>query len=98
MGTLLRRTHLCGDLDEENLNQKVTVTGWVRKYRDHGGVIFVDLGDKSGVIQLVFNPQLHKEVHSRARSLREGWVIAVKGRVTLRPSGTVNPKLKTSNR
>jgi len=95
MGTLLRRTHLCGDLDEENLNQKVTVTGWVRKYRDHGGVIFVDLGDKSGVIQLVFNPQLHKEVHSRARSLREGWVIAVKGRVTLRPSGTVNPKLKT---
>jgi len=95
MGTLLRRTHLCGDLDEENLNQKVTVTGWVRKYRDHGGVIFVDLGDKSGIIQLVFNPQLHKEVHSRARSLREGWVIAVKGRVTLRPSGTVNPKLKT---
>lgn len=91
----LRRTHLCGVLNREHSNQRVTLAGWVRRRRDHGGLIFVDLGDKSGITQVVFNPEVQKEVHEQARLLREGWVIAVEGKVKMRPSESINPKLKT---
>jgi len=89
------RTHLCGVLNAAHLNQKVVLAGWVRKRRDHGGLIFIDLGDKSGITQVVFNPEAQKEVHGQAHSLREGWVIAVEGEVKMRPSGSVNPRLHT---
>ncbi len=95
MGVSLRRTHLCGVLNKENLNGRVTLAGWIKGYRDHGGLIFVDLGDKSGAVQLVFNPEIEKEVHSKACSLREGWVIAIEGKVNARPLDSVNPNLKT---
>jgi len=91
----LRRTHLCGVLNKSDLDQKVALAGWVKRRRDHGGLIFVDLGDKTGITQVVFNPEIDKEAHSQAHSLREGWVIAVEGKVKMRPSDSINPKLHT---
>jgi len=92
---LLRRGHLCGVLNKKNTGEKVVLAGWVRKRRDHGGLIFIDLGDKSGRTQVVFNPEINKEAHIQARSLREGWIIAVAGKVETRPSDSINLKLST---
>ncbi len=91
----LRRDHLCGVLGKKDVDKKVVLAGWVRKRRDHGGLIFIDLGDKSGITQVVFNPEINKESHLQARSLREGWVIAAAGRVEARPPDSINPKLST---
>jgi aspartyl-tRNA synthetase len=91
----LKRTNLCGVLTKQNADREVVLAGWVRKRRDHGGLIFVDLGDKSGSTQVVFNPEVDKETHTQARSLREGWVISVKGKVARRPKDSINPKLNT---
>jgi len=92
---LLKRDHLCGVLRKKDIGKEVVLAGWIKKRRDHGGVIFIDLGDKSGITQLVFNPKMDKESHLQARSLREGWVIAVAGRVEARPEETINSKLST---
>jgi len=91
----LRREHLCGVLNKKNTGKKVVLAGWVRKRRDHGGLMFIDQGDKAGITQVVFNPEINKEAHFQARSLREGWVIAVAGRVEARPPDSVNLKLST---
>jgi len=91
----MKRDHFCGTLSKKNAGKEVVVAGWVKTRRDHGGLIFVDLIDKSGVVQLVFDPATSKETHSVARSLREGWVIAAGGKVFLRPSESVNPKIST---
>ncbi len=88
------RTHRCGDLREEHIDQEVTVAGWVHRRRDHGGVIFIDLRDYSGVLQLVFDPDT-PDVFRIAESLRGEYVIQVRGRVRPRPAGTQNPKLPT---
>jgi len=94
MGSL-RRTHNCNDLGAENLGQEVTLMGWVLRRRDHGGVIFIDLRDRWGITQIVFNPEVNKDVHAKAHQLRNEWVLAIKGQVERRPDDMENSKLKT---
>lgn len=91
----MKRNCMCGSLDRKNIASKVTVAGWVRKRRDHGGLVFIDLGDKSGVVQLTFDPQKNRDAHSLAHDLREGWVIIASGKVLLRPDDSINPKVAT---
>ncbi|MCD6472798.1 aspartate--tRNA ligase [Candidatus Aerophobetes bacterium] len=86
---------MCSLLRGKDKDKDVVLAGWVKKRRDHGGLIFIDLGDKSGIIQLVFNPIIDKDSHTQAHSIREGWVIAVKGKVKMRAEDSINPKLKT---
>ena len=91
----LRRSHSCNDLAADNVGETVTLMGWVLRRRDHGGVIFIDLRDRWGITQVVFNPEIHEEVHDKAHQLRSEWVIAVQGRVERRPPDMENPNLKT---
>lgn len=91
---MTQRTHYCNQLNEDLLQSTVQVEGWVNQRRDHGGIIFVDLRDRSGILQLVFNPE-QTEIFKLAESLRNEYVIAVEGRVTLRPAGTENKQLKS---
>ncbi len=91
----LKRTGYCGDLKKEDTNQEVTLLGWVQRRRDLGGLIFVELRDRQGIIQVVFNPEVSSEAHEKAQSLRSEYVVGVKGTVLLRPEGTINPKLNT---
>jgi aspartyl-tRNA synthetase len=88
------RTHYCGNVDEKLISQEVTVAGWVHRRRDHGGVIFVDLRDREGLVQVVFDPD-SKDVFGEAERLRSEFVIQVKGKVRSRPAGTVNANLKS---
>jgi aspartyl-tRNA synthetase len=90
-----QRTHDCCTLDTQNIGQRVTLMGWVGRRRDHGGVIFIDLRDRQGITQLVFNPQHDPESHRKAENLRSEFVIAIQGEVESRPEGMVNPKLQT---
>ena len=87
----------CGELREKNAGQKVTLAGWVHRRRDHGGKVFIDLRDRQGVVQVVFNPQLSQEAYEVAGSFRTEYVVQVEGEVALRPEGTENPKLATGN-
>jgi aspartyl-tRNA synthetase len=91
----LKRTGYCGDLKKEDTNQEVTLLGWVQRRRDLGGLIFVELRDRQGIIQVVFNPEVSSEAHEKAQTLRNEYVVGVKGTVLLRPEGTINPKLNT---
>ena len=84
-----------GQLRAENAGQEVTLTGWVNRRRDHGGLIFIDLRDRYGITQVVFNPKVQPEAHAVASDLRNEYVIAVTGTVNHRPEGTVNPKMAT---
>ena len=86
------RTHYCGQVNEKLLGQEVTVAGWVHRRRDHGGVIFVDLRDREGLLQIVFDPGA-ASVFGEAERLRNEFVVRVAGRVRERPTGTVNPNL-----
>lgn len=92
---MLKRTHNCGELTKQNEGQEVILSGWVNSYRDHGGLVFIDLRDRAGLTQLVFNPESHPQAHEVARSLRDEWVIAAKGAVRQRGEGLTNPKLAT---
>ena len=94
LGTL-QRTHTCNELGDDHLGEEVVLMGWVLRRRDHGGVIFIDLRDRWGITQVVFNPELNREVHEKAHRLRSEWVLAVRGRVEQRPGDMANPKLKT---
>ncbi|MDY3868990.1 MAG: aspartate--tRNA ligase, partial [Pyramidobacter sp.] len=85
-----KRTLKCGAVCEENVGCDVVLNGWVRKRRDLGGIIFIELWDKSGSVQVVFNPEDNSEVHADAGCLRSEYVISVKGKVRHRPEGTVN--------
>jgi aspartyl-tRNA synthetase len=89
------RTHDCGTLGPGHLGSRVTLMGWVQRRRDHGGLIFIDLRDRVGITQVVFDPQRNAEAHQRAHALRPEHVIGVYGEVRLRPEGMTNPKLKT---
>lgn len=89
------RTHLAEDVGEKDVGSEVIVMGWIHRRRDHGGVIFVDLRDRSGLVQLVFNPEHAKEIHARAHVLRPEWVIAARGGVRHRPEESLNPEMKT---
>ncbi|MGC4192443.1 MAG: aspartate--tRNA ligase [Thermomicrobiales bacterium] len=84
-----------GQLRAENAGQEVTLKGWVNRRRDLGGLIFIDLRDRYGITQVVFNPQVQPEAHAIASDLRNEYVIAVTGTVNHRPEGTVNPKMAT---
>ncbi|MCF7958631.1 MAG: aspartate--tRNA ligase [Phycisphaerae bacterium] len=92
---MLKRTHNCGQLRLSDDGKDVTLCGWVRSYRDHGNLVFIDLRDRYGLTQLVFNPETNPEIHKIARDLRCEWVIGVKGRVRPRGEGLTNPKLDT---
>lgn len=92
---MLKRTHSCGSLRIEDVGQEVVLCGWVNTRRDHGGLIFIDLRDREGITQVVFNPQIDDVSHLEAHQLRGEYVIAVKGKVEHRPKGTVNPSLVT---
>jgi len=89
------RTHYCGELRKEQVGQTVTIAGWVHRRRDHGKLIFIDLRDREGIAQTVFNPEVSAQAHSIASDLRSEYVVRVKGKVSLRPKGTENPKLAT---
>lgn len=92
-----RRTHNCGTLKKENIGQQVTLSGWVNRRRDHGGLIFIDLRDRFGVTQLVFDPEKNPVAHNAGEKLRGEWVISVKGSVIPRQPGMANPKLSTGD-
>ena len=90
-----RRSHTCGDLTAADKDKEVCLMGWAQYRRDHGGLIFIDLRDRYGLTQVVFSPEVNADAHSRARVLRPEFVLAVKGRVRLRPEGMANPNLAT---
>lgn len=89
------RTNYCGDLCLEHLDKIVTVYGWVDRRRDHGGVIFIDLRDRCGIVQIVSDPQRTPESYNNAESLRNEYVVKITGKVFQRPEESLNPKLST---
>jgi aspartyl-tRNA synthetase len=91
----MRRTHTCGQLGAGDVGRDVVLMGWVLRRRDHGGVIFVDLRDREGITQVVFNPELAPEAHAKAEAIRSEFVLGVCGRVRNRPEGMLNPNLPT---
>ena len=91
----MKRTHTCGELSEKDINKKVTLCGWCSTRRDHGGVIFIDLRDRYGLTQVVFDPSFSIESHKIAESLRREDVIIVEGHVRKRPKGMENEKIPT---
>ncbi len=91
----MRRTHTCCELGVENVGTEVVLMGWVQRRRDHGGVIFIDLRDKNGLTQIVFNPEVSPNVHAKAHVIRSEYVIGIRGNVKRRLEGMTNPKLKT---
>jgi aspartyl-tRNA synthetase len=91
----LLKDHSCGELKKKDIGTQVTLAGWVDRRRDHGGLIFIDLRDKSGIVQVVFNPETSKAAHKKASGVRSEYVLQVKGKVAARQKGTENPKLAT---
>jgi len=89
------RTHYCADVNETNIGETVTVSGWVSSRRDHGGLIFIDLRDKDQVVQIVCDPADNAEAHKLAEGVRDQFVLIVTGKVRARGEGLENPKLKT---
>jgi aspartyl-tRNA synthetase len=92
---MLMRTHRCGELTRDHVGQAVTLNGWVQRRRDLGYVIFIDLRDRQGITQIVFNPEVSAAAHERAHALRNEFVVAVTGIVSSRPEGAANPGLAT---
>ncbi len=88
------RSHYCGQLDSTHIDREVTLCGWVHRRRDHGGVIFIDLRDREGLVQVVYDPDV-EEVFQRAEQVRSEYVLCIRGRVRRRPEGTENPELAT---
>jgi aspartyl-tRNA synthetase len=91
----MRRTHTCCELGADDVGKEVVLMGWVQRRRDHGGVIFIDLRDREGITQVVFNPDVNKKVHEKAHVIRNEYVLGVRGKVDNRPEGMINPNLKT---
>ena len=91
----LRRSHRNGEVMGASIGDEVVLAGWVHRRRDHGGVIFVDLRDRSGVVQVVFRPESAPEAHRRAHALRSEWVVMVRGEIESRSDDTVNPNMPT---
>ena len=90
-----KKTHFCGELSKNDVGSTVTLMGWVHARRDHGGLIFVDLRDRGGITQIVFNPETSADAHERAGNIRNEFVLAVSGKVAPRPGNMVNSKLPT---
>ncbi len=97
LGSFMQRTAHCGELRLENVDGEVTLNGWVNRRRDHGGLIFIDLRDRSGLVQVVFDPQTSQHAHAVAFQMRGEYVVAVRGTVRRRPEGTENPQLATGD-
>jgi len=91
----LLKSHNCGELRKENVGQTVTLAGWVDRRRDHGGLIFIDLRDREGIVQVAFNPEVSKSCHKVASQMRSEFVVWASGEVAKRPPGTENLKLST---
>ncbi|WP_449240690.1 aspartate--tRNA ligase [Desulfoscipio gibsoniae] len=91
----MKRSHYCGELTAGDNDRAVTLMGWVNTRRDHGGLIFVDLRDRTGLVQVVFSPDINSASFEKAEGVRSEYVLAVTGRVSMRPEGTVNPNLAT---
>ena len=89
------KSYDCGTINSELLGQQVQVAGWVHRRRDHGGLIFIDLRDWTGIVQVVFNPETNAEAHDLAQDIRNEWVLNIIGTVTSRPSGTTNDAMST---
>jgi len=89
------RTHTCGELTTSEKGQKVTLSGWVNRRRDHGGLIFIDLRDRYGLTQVVFDPSSNKDAHIEAEAIRPEFVLRIEGIVRLRPKGGENTNMKT---
>ncbi len=92
---MLKRTHSCGQLRLDDAGKKVRLAGWVHSYRDHGNLVFIDLRDREGITQIVFDPETQGDAHKSARTARCEWVLAVEGMVQPRSEGMENPKLAT---
>ena len=97
MGSFMKRTAHCGELREEHIGEEVTLNGWVNRRRDHGGLIFVDLRDRAGLVQVLFDPEVSAEAHERAADVRPEFGMAGRGKVRRRPEGTENPQLPTGD-
>jgi len=93
----LLKSNTCGELRREHVGTKVSLAGWVNRRRDHGGLIFIDLRDREGITQVVFNPEIAGECHQVANEVRSEYVIHVSGEVALRPPGTENTRLATGD-
>ena len=89
------RTHTCGELRASHAGQTITLSGWVHRRRDHGGVAFFDLRDRTGLVQVTINPDLPKESLDLVTNVRMEWVLQIEGIVQLRPDGMKNPKMET---
>ena len=89
------KTINCGDVRSEHIGKTITIAGWVHRRRDHGNLIFIDVRDREGIVQVVFNPELSPETHNTAESLRNEWVVQISGRVSARPEGSQNADLAT---
>ena len=95
LSPITMRTHYCGDLRTQDIDQTVTLFGWVDRRRDHGGVIFIDLRDRTGTVQIVSDPERTPATYPKADALRNEYVVKIRGRVTQRPAESLNPKLAT---
>lgn len=91
------RTHYCGELRKEHIGETVTLYGWVDRYRDHGGVTFLDLRDRSGLVQIVSDPQRTPDSYEQANTLRSEYVVEITGRVTQRPEESLNSRIPTGD-
>ena len=91
----MKPTHQCGEINSSHIDEEVIVAGWVQRRRDHGRLIFLDLRDSEGIVQVVFNPEVEPDTHRLAHEIRSEFVLAVRGKVSRRPEGTENPNLST---
>src|SRR3990170_4675667 len=89
------KTHTCGELRVEHAGQEVTLAGWVNRRRVHGGINFVDLRDRFGMIQVVTDPVEFPQIHQAIEEVRPEWVVQIQGTVRLRPEGLANPNMLT---
>ena len=89
------RTHKCGELTKQQVGQSVVLNGWVQRRRDHGTVMFIDLRDRTGLTQVVFNSERNLSVHKAAHTLRSECVVSISGQVMARPDESRNPNLPT---
>ena len=90
-----KRTKYCGNVGLDDVGNEVILMGWVQSNRDHGGLIFIDLRDRDGICQIVFNPEHNIDTHKIAGTVKDEWVIAIRGKVSNRTEDTVNPNIKT---
>jgi len=92
---MIKRSIYCGEISEKHLGQQVSINAWLGTRRDHGGVIFFDMRDRTGIVQVVFDPEADAALHENAHKLRSEFVLAITGKVRLRPEGTQNKRIPT---